>query len=88
MLFWTNEAENVSTVTVLSFAVTMKQKLNHKKYMVLGSLNTRYKTLIDTINFEAKYYIWLFRNNRKFNNKSSLYYEDFKRKLAYSDLVH
>jgi len=49
MLFWTSEAEHVSTVTVLSFAVTMKQKLNHKKYMVLGSLNTRYKTLIDTI---------------------------------------
>ena len=53
--------------------------------MVLGSLNKRYKTLIKTIIFEANYHIWLFRNNRKFENKSSLCYEDFKRKLAYSD---
>jgi len=54
--------------------------------MVLGILNKRYNTLINTIICEAKYYIWLFRNNRKFEIKSSLCYEDFKRKLAYSDL--
>jgi len=56
--------------------------------MVLGSLNTRYNIFINTIIFEAKYYIWLSRNNRKFEYKSSLCYEDFKRKLAYSDLVY
>ena len=55
--------------------------------MVLGILNKRYKTLINTVIFEAKYYIWLFWNNRKFEHKSSLCYEDFKRKLAYSDLI-
>jgi len=56
--------------------------LNYK-YMVLGSLNKRYKTLINTIIVEAKIYIWLFRNYRKFEN-----YDDFKGKLAYSDLVY
>jgi len=54
--------------------------------MVLGSLNKQYKTLINTIIFEAKYYIWLFRYNRKLEHKSS--YEDFKRKLAYNNLVY
>ena len=56
-------------------------------YMVLGSLNKQYKIRINTIIFEAKYYIWLFRN-KKFENELNLCCEDFKRKLAYSNLVY
>jgi len=53
--------------------------------MVLGSLNIRYKTLINTIIFEVRYYIWLYRNKMKFENKS---YLCFKRKHRLSNLVY